>query len=320
MDTVPPIIRGSLASSDLKIKIAWLYHVEGMTQEAIASLLEVNRSKVMRSLAASAAENMVITTINAKTTDQIDLERRLEKFWRLESAIVVPTPSDARHLERSIGHAVANYVNDHFTDGMTIAVGGGATLHSSLDFMRQRKLRDAYVIGLVGSLAYSKWINPSIVASNMAQRLGVDSYQISAPVVLDDPNMCERLWSQPMLKDVRDRVNSADIAILTVGEVAPTATMFKYGIVPRSLIAPLQKLGAVANILCYFVDADGQLVDHQINRSVMAIPPSEVASLKRVILAAGGAHKVKAIRAALKSVKAKILITDSDSARALLKD
>lgn len=308
----------SLSSSDLNVKVAWLYHVEGMTQEAIAALLDVSRSKVVRSLAACAAESVVVTTINAKSGDQVALERQLEERWDLKGAIVVPSPSDPANLERSIGHAIADYVNRNVTDGMTIAVGGGATLHSSLDFMHRRTLKNAAVIGLVGSLSYSKWINPSIVASHMAQRLGVESYQISAPVVVDDPSLCNRLWEQPMLDDVRERARKADIAILTVGEVAPTATVFNYGIVPSSLIKPLKALGAVCNILCYFVDAKGKLVDHDINRCIMALRPEEVASAGTVILAAGGLHKVAGIGAALSAVRAGILVTDTTTAKALL--
>ena len=318
MDTKFQSKNAAFISSDLNVKVAWLYHVEGMTQEAIASLLDVGRSTVVRSLAASSADHLVITTVNAKSAYQVELERKLEERWGLESAIVVPAPHDPKHLERSIGHAVATYVNQHVNDGMTVAVGGGATLHSSLDFMHRRMLQDTVVVSLVGSLPFSKWINPSIVASKMAERLGVESYQISAPVVLEDADLRDRLWAQPMLAEVRRRARKADLAILTVGEVAPTATIFKHGIVPMKLIEPLQKLGAVANILCCFVNAKGHLVDHPINRCIMSLLPEEVASVGRIILAAGGTHKVAGIRAALRAVKARILITDSETAEKLL--
>jgi DNA-binding transcriptional regulator LsrR (DeoR family) len=184
--------------------------------------------------------------------------------------------------------------------------------------MERRELKGASVIGLVGCLPHSRWINPSIVASSVAQRLGVDSYQITAPVVVDAPDLCDRLWAQPMLQDVRARAARADLAILTVGEVAPTATVFNHGIVPVDLIAPLRRAGAVANILSYFVDAEGRLVEHEINRRIMAIPPAEVAALPRVVLAAGGPQKVVPILAALRSVRARVLVSDAETAASLL--
>ena len=96
-----------LVSSDLAVKTAWLYYVEGFTQEQIAEKLGVTRIKVMRTLAACAADGVVTTAINASTASQIRLERELEKRWGLAAAVVVPTPSNEASLEKSIGHAVA---------------------------------------------------------------------------------------------------------------------------------------------------------------------------------------------------------------------
>ncbi|RUZ50982.1 sugar-binding transcriptional regulator, partial [Mesorhizobium sp. M7A.F.Ca.US.003.02.2.1] len=129
----------------------------------------------------------------------------------------------------------------------------------------------ACVVALVGSLPHSQWINPSIVAAKVADVFEVDSYQITAPVTVDNSSLRDLLWAQPTLQDVRQRAAAADIALLTVGDMSPDATIFRHGIVPSSLIAPLKAKGAVANMLCYFVDANGRLVDHEVNGRVMAI-------------------------------------------------
>jgi DNA-binding transcriptional regulator LsrR (DeoR family) len=312
--------RTKLVSSDIAVKTAWLYYVEGMTQEQIAERLGVNRVKVMRTLAACTADGVVVTSINAQTARQVELERALETRWGLDAAVVVPTPSGEEHLEKSIGHAVALYLGEEMQDGMTLAIGGGATLHASLGFMARRALKDASVVALVGSLPHSQWINPSIVAAKVAEIFGVDSYQITAPVVVNDPALRDLLWKQPELTDVRDRAAAADIALLTVGEMSPTATVFRYGIVPQDAMRDLECKGAVANMLCYFIDADGGLVDHEVNDRVMAIDLDVVSAVPNVVLAAGGRQKVAPIRAALKAVEANVLITDSETAMALTKD
>jgi len=310
--------RTPLVSSDLAVKTAWLYYVEGFTQEQIAEKLKVSRIKVMRTLAASVAEGVAVTLINASTAGQVALERALEKRWGLDAAVVVPAPAAAEHLEKAIGHAVARYLGEHMRDGMTLAIGGGATLHASLQFLERRPLKDATVVALVGSLPHSRWINPSVVALRVAEVFGVDSYQITAPVVVDDPALRDRLWEQPTLRAVRDRAAAADIALLTVGGMSPDATIFRHSIVPPELIGPLTAQGATANMLCYFVDSDGRLVDHEINSRVMAIGLDVVAGVPNVVLAAGGKRKVKPIKAALRAVDANVLITDSDTAKALL--
>lgn len=306
-----------LVSSDINVKTAWLYYVEGLTQEQIAERLNVSRVKVMRTLAACTAEGVVVTTINAQAAKQVALERALEKRWSLDSAVVVPTPEDAGHLEKAIGHAVALYLGEHMQDGMTLAIGGGATLHASLDFLARRQLQDATVIGLVGALPHSQWINPSIVAAKVADIFGIDSYQITAPVMLHDPALRDLLWAQPELMDVKARAASADIALLTVGEIAREATIFRHGLVPPTLIPSLRAKGATANVLSYFIDAQGRLVDHEVNDRVMAIDLDVVGAIPNVVLAAGGRHKIAAIRAALNAFETNVLITDSETAEAL---
>ncbi|MET3660885.1 sugar-binding transcriptional regulator [Aquamicrobium ahrensii] len=306
-----------LVSSDINVKTAWLYYVEGLTQEQIAEKLNVSRVKVMRTLAACTAEGVVVTTINAQTARQVALERALEKRFRLDSAVVVPTPEDAGHLEKAIGHAVALYLGEHMQDGMTLAIGGGATLHASLAYLGRRQLHNASVIGLVGALPHSQWINPSIVAAKVADLFGVDSYQITAPVMLHDPALRDLLWAQPELMDVRTRAANADIALLTVGEISREATIFRHGLVPPSLLPSLRAKGAEANVLSYFIDAQGRLVDHEVNDRVMAIGLDVVGMIPNVVLAAGGRHKIAATRAALNAFETNVLITDSETAEAL---
>lgn len=311
-ESTPPLV-----SSDLNVKTAWLYYVEGLTQEQIAEKLNVSRVKVMRTLAACTAEGVVVTTINAQTARQVALERALETRFGLDSAVVVPTPADDSHLEKTIGHAVALYLGEQLRDGMTLAIGGGATLHASLGFLARRQLQDASVIGLVGALPHSQWINPSIVAAKVADIFGIDSYQITAPVILHDPALRDLLWAQPELMDVKARAASADIALLTVGEIAREATIFRHGLVPPTLIPSLRAKGATANVLSYFIDAQGRLVDHEINDRVMAIGLDTVGAIPNVVLAAGGRHKIAALRAALNAFDTNVLITDSETAEAL---
>jgi DNA-binding transcriptional regulator LsrR (DeoR family) len=174
------------------------------------------------------------------------------------------------------------------------------------------------VVALVGSLPHSQWINPSVVAAKVADAFEVDSYQITAPVVVSDPSLRDLLWSEPTLQDVRNRASEADIALLTVGDMSPEATIFRHNIVPPALMASLQRQGAVANMLCYFIGADGRLVDHEVNGRVMAIDLETVGAVPNVVLAAGGKPKVEAILAALKAVEVNVLITDTETAAKLI--
>ena len=83
---------------------------------------------------------------------------------------------------------------------------------------------------------------------------------------------------------------------------------------PKDLIA----LGGVGDIMGHVLNAEGALIDHPINSRVIGLSLEEVARIKNVILAAGGLHKVPIIGAALKRGLVDTLVTDENTAAALL--
>ena len=83
--------------------------------------------------------------------------------------------------------------------------------------------------------------------------------------------------------------------------------------------ADLLAKGGVGDITGHILDADGELIDHEINRRVIGMSLDDMAKIDNVILAAGGLHKVPVIAAALRRGFVDTLVTDENTAIALLK-
>ena len=66
------------------------------------------------------------------------------------------------------------------------------------------------------------------------------------------------------------------------------------------------------------LDADGELIDHPINDRVIGLSLDDLNKIENVILAAGGLQKVPVIAAALKRGFVDTLVTDENTAMALL--
>ncbi len=77
-------------------------------------------------------------------------------------------------------------------------------------------------------------------------------------------------------------------------------------------------LGAVADVLCNFLDADGRNVAHPLNERVMSVPLDDLARAGHVVIASGGAGRAAAIRAAIRRIGCNTLVTDEGAALALL--
>lgn len=306
------------SASDLKVKVAWLYYIDGLTQEQIARHLDINRVKVLRLLASCRDEGIVQIRINAQASRQVALARALETELGLAEVLVVPTSHGDARLTNAIGYAAGAYISEQVNSGMTIGIGWGATLQASLKSIDNRPLSGVSVVSLLGSPTHSTSVNPSSVAWRLAGAFGADCFQLTAPVFVSRPDLRAALWSEPNLSELRARAKTVDLAIVSVGDISESATVFNQGLLSKSDLNSLRQAGAVGDVLCHFLDASGHVIDHPVNELVMAFDPRELRHLKKVVIVAGGARKVGAIRAAIRCTGASALITDEVTAAALV--
>ena len=62
-----------------------------------------------------------------------------------------------------------------------------------------------------------------------------------------------------------------------------------------------------------------QLVEHSVNKRIMSIPIEQLRDVPLRVISAGGIEKVEAIFGAIKLIDCNVLITNEDTAKALLK-
>ena len=303
---------------DLQVRAAWLYYVEGLTQEQTARAMRISRAKVIRLLAAARDGGIVRIRIEARGSEQIALERKLMTAFGLREAIVVPAPVDDADIATVVGHAAGTYLSDQVREGLSLGVGWGATLSMSLKALHSPPFERLSVISLLGGMTHSRAVNPSAVARRIADALGADCFQLTAPLMVADGAMRDALWAEPGLHELLERARRVDLALVSVGDVSEEATLFKERLLPRSQLASLREAGAVGDVLCHFVDAQGRVVDHPASQRVIAIDLEDLRRVPRIVIASGGRRKVAAIRAALKALAVSVLITDDAAAAGLL--
>src|SRR5437868_15240201 len=78
----------------LATRAAWLYFVAGLTQAQIGKKLGINRIRVNRLLAQAREQGMVQIRITGRLADCIELENRIKDRFKIDQAIIVPTPPD----------------------------------------------------------------------------------------------------------------------------------------------------------------------------------------------------------------------------------
>ena len=306
------------AAPEQLVRAAWLYYAESMTQLQIARLMRISRTKVIGLLAAARNSGLVRIRIEAKGSAQLALERRLLERYALREAVVVPAPASESEVARVVGHAAGTYLVDQLRDGMSIGVGWGETLHMSLKAIGDQPFRQLSVVSLLGGVTHSRTVTPATVARRLADAFTADCFQLTAPLVVESPRVAQALWAEPGLRALRDRARQADLVLASVGDVSANSTLFREGLLKRADLVSLREAGAVGDLLCRFLAANGRLVDHPLNSRTIAVDLDDVQRVPRIVVASGGRRKVAALRAAMNALPVHVLITDETAAQGLL--
>ena len=140
----------------------------------------------------------------------------------------------------------------------------------------------------------------------------------TAPLYAGSAGSRRTLIRQDVFREVLDKIRGADAIVVAAGDMSPRSLLVRDGLPADTTIADLEAAGAVGDILGYMLDAEGRPVDHPVNQRVVGIELEDLRAVPNVILAAGGRHKVPIIKAVLGLDLVDTLVTDEDTARALL--
>lgn len=310
--------RGAGRIARNRMRIAWMYYVEGLTQNEIAERLGIGRVTVVRNINEAIRQREVKIWIEGEVSECFELERDLKGAFGFKDAVVVPEPVNPDNIRKAIGVAAGMYVSDTLEDGMTVGLGWGATLYESLATLAPRDLENLQVISLLGGIVQARKFNPAEFAWQFARIVGADCYLFQAPAVVDSPETREALIERCGLKDIFRRAERLDLAILSVGTMAPFSTAFRFNLISDEERAALLKRGAVGDMLFNFYDRDGQVVDHPVNRRIMSLPIAQLRGVPTRVIASGGNDKVECLLGAIRLADCNVLITSEATARELL--
>ncbi|MEO0944599.1 MAG: sigma factor-like helix-turn-helix DNA-binding protein, partial [Pseudomonadota bacterium] len=77
-------------TTQLRVRAAWLYFIEGLTQAEIAQKLEVSRIAVTRMISEARRRGEVVIRIKSDLAPLTELQQALEDRFDLKQAIVAP--------------------------------------------------------------------------------------------------------------------------------------------------------------------------------------------------------------------------------------
>ena len=142
-------------------------------------------------------------------------------------------------------------------------------------------------------------------------------YLIPAPIIMSSAQMADAIKKENSVQEVTNMIRLASMTIIGIGGMDDSATIVKSSILNPSDFRLLAMKGAVGDVICHFIDKDGNLVDTEVDSRLVSVPLNTLKELDNVIGVAAGKHKLSAIHAALTGGYIDILITDEDTAAQL---
>jgi DNA-binding transcriptional regulator LsrR (DeoR family) len=145
-----------------------------------------------------------------------------------------------------------------------------------------------------------------------AHELGGKEYILASPGGLPTKELRDVLLNDPQVSETLKMAMAADIAIVGLGSPKMTLPAISAGIISKNDLDSVIKNGAVGDVCLHFIDAEGEVVNSDLEDRIVAISLDSLKNIPKTIGLAGGVQKFEIVKAALTGNIVDVLITDSE--------
>lgn len=303
----------------MMLRVCDLYYNRDVSQSDIAKLMELSRPTVAKLLQRARQKGIVkITICDPQERSYSQLERQLETTFKLQEAIVVDTQEGMNQQKDALGRAAANYLQAILKDGYMIGVAMGTSLRYIVPYA-PRQFRGLTFVPLVGGGGEDDITqNANNVVELLVQAFGGEGLHLYAPAMVSRRQTKRELMKEASVRRVMDCYSRLDVVMAGIGTGDEDSMALKNSYYSEEMKEQVRQLGACGDICMRLFDENGSLCPFASNKQVIGIEPGKLKHIPYVIGIAGGEHKVKAIRGAIRGRFINVLITDEKCARALI--
>ena len=294
-----------------------MYYIAGQNQSEIASQLGTSRPVVQRLIAAAKEEGIVSISLHHPVANCLDYAQLLQEKYRLIECNIVPAFNEESTLDSvSFGcyQLMARYLQDD--KEKIIGLGSGLTLKKALqriDFDSQ-KTRCVALISAMDADGQCNYYDD--VPLLLTSKIKAKYYQWPAPRYAQTQEEYDMWCTSRLFCSVSAVARRADVIFVGIGPLGTQSPIFKDGFINQAQMDELTARGGIGEIMGRFIDAEGGVVDSEINRMITSYDIRQNQCPR--IAVACGEYKRPAILAALKGGWINGLVTDEHTARWLL--
>lgn len=312
----PDAVRArSLPRTDIAslVRVSRLYYELGETQDAIAHRLGVTRPHVSKLLKQARTSGIVEIRIVDRLADPDTVARDVASRFGLHAVHLAPTFVDSDVLtRRRVGRLGAEVLIGILRSGMTVGVGDGAAVTALADALADLASPiEATIVPLCGGFWGAEATRDPY--RRIADALGAATRGLLAPGLLDDEATRNALAGHAGIRAVTDLWSHLDVAVFGIG----SRSWSEASVGPEAL-AEIEAGKAVGEVLIAPIDLEGRFVGSLLRRRTIAFDARALPGVPVAIGIASGHSKVEPIIGALRAGIVGTLVTDLETAAAVL--
>ena len=313
------------SDSTLLYRIAKHYYIDRKSQQEIADLENISRSQISRLLSRAIDEGIV--TYNISLPDQENFSNlNLEVMCALNLRNVILIPShfedtksvDEHDQTKNLALGAAEHINELIKPYKNVGIGWGKSIYlTSLYLSRNGNDSLSTFVPLIGiSGDRNPYLQINSIVDRFSEKLNGDRIYINL-LALNNSFESYTEYEKRNLEHLKEYWDNLDVAIIGIGNPPIIAKTLIYEFSPDYL-KKIRSSKAVGDILSHFYFNNGKVLNLEMSYSLVAYKIDKLKEMKEVIAIAAGESKVEAIIAAANARYFKTLITDYDTAQAIM--
>ncbi len=298
-------------------RVARMYYEHGLTHQEIATTLGLSRVRVTRLLAEAREKGLVEIIVHVTDSLFADEERELSERYGLKQAWVAPSVAESAKADKAFASVGGEALAQIIDKGSVVALGLSTAVALAVSEFPKRALEASFVpiAGSSGGLATGA--NPHELALELASRTSGRAFHIPAPLLAATAEAADSAYADPGVQSVLSKAASAHVLIAGVGGMEAGQ-----GILLSSLSTEqrddLISRGAVGDIGGRFFDSECKPVKGALDDRIVGLSLEALLEIPIRIGIVRGKTKTSSTRVALTGQMVNMLVTDIDTARALL--
>jgi deoxyribonucleoside regulator len=307
----------------LMVKVAQMYHIDGMKQEEIAKELQISRSLISMILTEAKDVGIIEINIRDPLINNDELSREYEKTFGLRKCSIVPTAvQDPGNLRKLITQRAVDVFNQEVGNQFNVGVAWGRTCYEFIaNYKTDNVLKDVNIIPLIGGSsqnAYYFQLNEMVRL--FAEKINGEPNFIHAPAINSSLKEKEFFINSSSMQPILEKWVNMDIIISGIGTLPDFNNSDRETYMGEAEIyKQLDKSEAVGDICARYFNIKGEFIKDDSYNRILGIPIENLKNSKTIICVASGIEKVNSILGALRTNIVDIFITDEQTAKTVLK-